>query len=161
MKISQKKNLLNLILANLNLNIHFWLYIPSQKTKGLHMTLECRDTKIWPIIGWHPLVSTLKGGKGRAPPQKTLKKKRSKWISPLYLAATSKNLRKLGVALSPWLAFTSAAFSPFLLLSLFSSSLLARGFCRNWRFLSSHTASSCSRNESRTFVSAFACCCRV
>jgi hypothetical protein len=34
------------------------------------MTLECRDTKLWPIFGWHPHVSTLKGGKGRSPQKK-------------------------------------------------------------------------------------------
>jgi hypothetical protein len=66
----------NLILANLNFNnIHFWLYIASQKTKCLHMTLECRDTKLWPIFGWHPHVSTLKGREWQSP-QKKEKRKR-------------------------------------------------------------------------------------
>ncbi len=28
---------------------------------GLHMTLECRDTKLWPVFGCITNVSTLKG----------------------------------------------------------------------------------------------------
>jgi hypothetical protein len=55
--IENRKKDQNLILSNLNLNIHFWLYIASQKTKCLHMTLECRDTKLWPIFGWHSPMS--------------------------------------------------------------------------------------------------------
>jgi hypothetical protein len=33
------------------LNIHFWLYIASTKNKKrLNLTLECRDTKLWPKL---------------------------------------------------------------------------------------------------------------
>jgi hypothetical protein len=60
-----------------------WKYFYS----GLHMTLECRDTKLWPIssLGASQCLSTLKGGakptQTEHTPQSTpIKLKTSKWM---------------------------------------------------------------------------------
>ncbi len=48
---------------------HKWILSSCWKCfySGLHMTLECRDTKLWPLTECIPIVSTLKGRANKSP----------------------------------------------------------------------------------------------